>query len=69
MKTHPGVLTNTPIKAQAIESDETHSSQSTIKNSGQQEEKPGVIPEKADNTDLLPISVDSDVTPETTDTA
>lgn len=68
MKTHPGALTNTPVKAQTNESDETHGSQSTVKTSGQQEEKQGVTPEKGDDIDLLPVSVDSDVTPETTDT-
>lgn len=67
MKTHPGAPTSTPLKAQANENDENHSSHATRTNSGQQEEKQGANPDKGDGTDL-PIRVDSDVKPETTDT-
>lgn len=69
MKTHPGVPTNTPLKAQTNENDENRSSHATTRtNSGQQEAKQGTNPDKGDGTDLLPISVDSDMKPETTDT-
>lgn len=66
MKTHPGAPTNTPLKAQTNENDENHSSHATRTSSGQQEEKQGANPDKGDGTDL-PVRVDSDMKPETTD--
>ncbi|XP_044197373.1 sal-like protein 4 [Thunnus albacares] len=75
MKTHPGVLTNTPSKAQTNDNDndivEDHSSHSANKNPGQQEEKQGLAksPEKGGSTDPLPISVGSDEAGEPMDTA
>jgi len=70
MKTHPGVLTNTPCKAQTNENDfaEDPGSHSTNKNSRQQDEKQGLAPEKGDSSNPLPVSVGSDVAAETTDT-
>ncbi|KAM9335243.1 uncharacterized protein ABDE67_020207 [Symphorus nematophorus] len=69
MKTHPGVLTNTPSKAQTNDNDivEDRSSHSANNNSEQQEEKQGLA-EKGDSTDSLPISVVSNVTDEPMDT-
>ncbi|XP_031706465.1 sal-like protein 2 [Anarrhichthys ocellatus] len=72
MKTHPGVLTNTPSKAQTNDTDivEDRSSHATNKNRVQKEEEQGLAksPEKGDATDPLPISVVSSVAGEPMDT-
>ena len=69
MKVHPGVLTNTPSKAQTNETDfvEDRGSHSANKSSGEQDEKQGLTQEKGDSTDPLSISVASDVTAEAMD--
>lgn len=68
MKTHPGVLTTTPSKAQTNESDPAEDRGTSNKISAQQEEKQGLAPEKGDSTALLPTSGGSDVTTDTMDT-
>lgn len=72
MKTHAGVLTNTPSKAQTNDNDtaEDCSSHSANKNPGQQEEKQGLAksPEKGGSTDPRPISVVSSAADEPMDT-
>lgn len=72
MKTHPGVPSNTPSKAQTDDSDiaEDRGSHSANKNPEHQEEKQGLnkSPEKGDATDPEPISVASSVTDEPMDT-
>lgn len=69
MKTHPGVLLNTPSKVQATDNDgaEGHNSNSAESNL---EQKQGLVksPEKGDSTDL-PIAIASTVTDEPTDTS
>nr|XP_020467020.1 zinc finger protein 628-like [Monopterus albus] len=72
MKIHPGVLTNTPSKAQTNDIDVLvdRSSHSTSKLRGQQDERQGFTksPEKGDSTDPPPISAGSDVTAKPVDT-
>ncbi|XP_032439365.1 sal-like protein 2 [Xiphophorus hellerii] len=69
MKTHPGVLTTTPSKAQTNESDPSEDRGTSNKISAQQEEiQQGLAPEKGDSTALLPTSGGSDVTTDTMDT-
>ncbi|XP_049923070.1 sal-like protein 4 [Epinephelus moara] len=72
MKTHPGVSTNTPSKAQTNDTDiaEEPSSHSANKNPVQQEEKQGLAQSsgEGDSTDPLPISVVSTVAAEPMDT-
>lgn len=72
MKTHPGVSTNTPSKAQTNDTDiaEEPSSHSANKNPVQQEEKQGLAQSsgEGDSTDPLPISVVSSVAAEPMDT-
>lgn len=72
MKTHPGVLPNTPSKVQTNDNDiaEDRNSHLTNKNVEQQEEKQGLIksPEKGDSTDPQPTSIVSSVTDEPMDT-
>lgn len=55
MKTHPGVQSNTPSKAQTNDTDnaEDRGSHSANKNAEQQEENKGLTksPEKGDSTD------------------
>ncbi|TNM93770.1 hypothetical protein fugu_001946 [Takifugu bimaculatus] len=74
MKTHPGVLLNTPSKVQAADNDvaEGHNSNSAESNpESNLEQKQGLVksPEKGDNTDLQPIAVASTLTDEPTDTS
>lgn len=73
MKTHPGVLPNTPSKVQASDNDvaEAHNSNPAENNLDQQGEKQGLVksPEKGDNTDLQPIIITSTVADEPTDTS
>ncbi|XP_030609707.1 sal-like protein 4 [Archocentrus centrarchus] len=72
MKTHPGVLTSTPSKAQTNDNDfaEDRTSHSSSKNPGQQDENQGLVksPEKGDGTDPLLNSVGCDVADEAMDT-
>uniref|UniRef100_A0A3Q3WW40 C2H2-type domain-containing protein n=1 Tax=Mola mola TaxID=94237 RepID=A0A3Q3WW40_MOLML len=72
MKNHPGVLSNTPSKAQTNDKDiaEDHSSRSANKNLDQQEEKQGLTksPEKGGSTDPQPISVAPSAADEPMDT-
>ncbi|XP_047447581.1 sal-like protein 2 [Mugil cephalus] len=67
MKTHPGVMSNTPSKALTSDAAEDRSS---AKKDGQQDEKQGLAksPEKGDGADPLPISVSSDTAGKATDT-
>ncbi|XP_041634933.1 sal-like protein 4 [Cheilinus undulatus] len=72
MKTHPGVLTSTPSKAQTNDNNivEDHSSLPVSNNQEQQEEEPGLVksPQKVDSTDPPPVSVASSVADEPMDT-
>lgn len=74
MKTHPGVLLNTPSKIQAADNDvaEGHNSNSAESNlESNVEKKQGLVksPEKGDNTDLQPVAIASTLTDEPTDTS
>lgn len=74
MKTHPGVLLNTPAKVQAADNDvaEGHNSNSAGSNlESNLEQKQGLVksPEKGDNTDPQPIAITSTLTDEPTDTS
>lgn len=66
MKTHPGVLTSTPSKAQTNDNDFAEDR----KSAAQQDEKQGLLksPEKGDSTDPLPNSVGCDAADEAMDT-
>lgn len=70
MKTHPGVLANTPTKAQTNDSVITEDQNSHSANKNQQEEKQGSTksPEKSDSTDPLSTSAVSSAADEPMDT-
>lgn len=72
MKTHPGVLSNAPSKAQTNDSDfaEDRSSHSANKKPGQQDEKQELAksPEIGDGTDPPEVEAGSDEAGEAADT-